>query len=105
RPESGFRYLVGFLRQQGVRVQHRRIWQSLQRVDRIGRQFRRQQIIRRRKYKVKRSNALWHLDGHHKMIRWGFVVHGFIDGYCRTACHKSELKSSEINHGSSRWLH
>ncbi|KAG1781734.1 hypothetical protein EV702DRAFT_939064, partial [Suillus placidus] len=23
RPESGFQYLVGFLRQQGVRVQHR----------------------------------------------------------------------------------
>ncbi|KIK39205.1 hypothetical protein CY34DRAFT_89659, partial [Suillus luteus UH-Slu-Lm8-n1] len=30
RPESGFRYLVGFFQQQGVHVQHRRIWQSLQ---------------------------------------------------------------------------
>lgn len=35
-------------------------------------------------YRVKRSNALWHIDGHHKLIRWGFVVHGIIDGYCRT---------------------
>ncbi|KAG1823332.1 hypothetical protein EV424DRAFT_1321233, partial [Suillus variegatus] len=40
RPESSFRYLVGFLQQQGVRVQHRRIWQSLQRVDRIGQHLR-----------------------------------------------------------------
>ncbi|KAG2034733.1 hypothetical protein BDR03DRAFT_801206, partial [Suillus americanus] len=36
------------------------------------------------KYKVKCSNALWHLDGHHKMIWWGIVIHGFIDSYCRT---------------------
>jgi hypothetical protein len=32
------------------------------------------------------SNVLWHLDGHHKMIQWGFVIHGFIDSHCRTVC-------------------
>lgn len=25
-----------------------------------------------------------HLDGHHKLIRWRFVIHGAIDGYSRT---------------------
>ncbi|KAK7020914.1 hypothetical protein R3P38DRAFT_3197407 [Favolaschia claudopus] len=33
---------------------------------------------------VPRSIHLWHCDGHHKLILWGFVIHGFVDGYCRT---------------------
>ena len=28
-------------------------------------------------------NALWHLDGYHKLIRWKLIVHGCIDGYSR----------------------
>ncbi|KAI5982901.1 hypothetical protein EDC04DRAFT_2616344 [Pisolithus marmoratus] len=31
-----------------------------------------------------RPNALWHMDGHHKLIRWGIVIHGIVDGYCHT---------------------
>lgn len=27
---------------------------------------------------------MWHIDGHHKLIRWRFVTHGGIDGYSRT---------------------
>ncbi|KAH7919858.1 hypothetical protein BV22DRAFT_967275, partial [Leucogyrophana mollusca] len=84
KPESGFRYLVGFLRSHGIRVQRQILWKSLRHVDRLGRRLRERQVIRRRKYRVTRPNALWHLDGHHKLIRWGFVIHGFIDGYCRT---------------------
>ena len=52
----------------------------------------------RRPYSVPGPNSLWHmgllylsecpcvnffLDGHHKLIRWGFVTHGGIDGYSR----------------------
>ncbi|KAI9452574.1 hypothetical protein HD554DRAFT_2005831, partial [Boletus coccyginus] len=61
-------------------VQYRRILQSLRRVDRIGQVLRNRQVKRRRKYYVKRPNALWHIDGHHKLIRWGIVIHGIIDG-------------------------
>ena len=39
--------------------------------------------IQRRHYYVPGPNALWHLDGHHKMIRWGLVIHGAIDGFSR----------------------
>ena len=28
-------------------------------------------------------NSLWHLDGHHSLVSWGFVIHGAIDGYSR----------------------
>ena len=27
---------------------------------------------------------MWHLDGHHKLIRWKLVTHGGIDGKTRT---------------------
>jgi hypothetical protein len=33
-----------------------------------------------------RPNSLWHLDGHHKLIMWGIVIHGVIDGYCHIVC-------------------
>ena len=87
KSESGFRYLTGFLREQGIYIQRQRVWQSLHRVDRLNWHLRQgNQVIQRRRYKVKRANALWHVDGHHKLIRWGFVIHGFIDSYCRTVC-------------------
>mgnify|MGYP000073146047 CR=1 FL=1 len=25
--------------------------------------------------------SFWHLDGHHSLVSWGFVIHGAIDGY------------------------
>lgn len=39
--------------------------------------------IIRRPYSVSGPNALWHIDGHHKLIRWRIVVHGGINGYSR----------------------
>ena len=84
RPESGPTYAMGHLRAQGHRVQYRCVLQSLRRVDCIGQVLRNRQLKRRRKYYVKRPNALWHIDGHHKLIRWGIVIHGMIDGFCRT---------------------
>ncbi|KAJ6447560.1 hypothetical protein C8R45DRAFT_767216, partial [Mycena sanguinolenta] len=53
---------------------------SLRRADNLGLMLRRRNVIKRRVYHVLRPNALWHLDGHHKMIRWAIVVHGFVDG-------------------------
>ena len=32
-------------------------------------------------YYVPGPNALWHLDGNHKMIRWGLVIHREIDSF------------------------
>ena len=84
KPDAGFRYVCGHLRSTGVRVQKQRVLDSLKRVDRIGRFIRRHAVIRRRKYFSSRPNALWHCDGHHKLIRYGFVIHGFINGNCRT---------------------
>jgi hypothetical protein len=83
-PDYGIRYLSGSLRVKGYRIQKRRIIESLHRIDSVGIVLRTQGRIRRRRYQVSRPQALWHMDGHHKLIRWGIVIHGIIDGYCRT---------------------
>lgn len=34
-------------------------------------------------YRVRGSNALWHIDGNEKLRPWGFYVHGCVDGHSR----------------------
>lgn len=94
KPESGLQYVTGFLRKHGLRIQKRRVISSLKCVDSLGRALKKRQLIGRKKYSVKRPHALWHLDGHHKMIRWGIVVHGFVDGFSRTVmCISQSIRS------------
>ena len=80
KPNSGVRYITGFLRAGGIRVQRKRVHDSLQRIDRLGQILRNHAAIDRRVYTVPHSNYLWHIDGHHKLIRWGLVLHGGADG-------------------------
>jgi hypothetical protein len=84
RPETGRRYLAGHLSSAGIKVQMERIRQSLARIDPIGQAIRNKETVQRRDYRMPRPNAMWHIDGHHKLIRWGIVIHGIIDGFCRT---------------------
>ena len=100
---AGIRMISGMLLRLGHRVQQVRIRQSLLRIDPVRRVFERIRI-RRRTYSVAGPNALWHHDGQHGkfiltatmcnvifniytnflgLIRWGIIIHGFIDGYSR----------------------
>ena len=83
RPESGVRYALGFLRNEGLRIQRDRVKQSLRRIDGLGQALRNHHAIDRRVYSVPHPNYLWHIDGHHKLIRWGIVIHGGADGFDR----------------------
>lgn len=85
-PNTGLRYVRGFLLQQGIRVQRCCITVSLCRVDDVARVVLRHKTIKRREYKSARPNALWHLDGHHKLGPWGIVIHGITDGFDRVVC-------------------
>lgn len=38
----------------------------------------------RRVYNVAGPHHLWHHDGHHKLIRYGLITHGCVDGFSRT---------------------
>jgi hypothetical protein len=39
--------------------------------------------IERRMYESRGVHHLWHLDGNHKLSKWGFVIHGCVDGFSR----------------------
>ena len=82
-PNTGIRYIRGYLAQQGMRVQRERIVASLSRVDSIAKVILQSKVIKRRNYESSRPNALWHVDGHHKLGLWGIVIHGLTDGYDR----------------------
>ena len=75
--------VMGHLRSLGLRVQKRRITKALLRIDPRNSNLRWTSIIQRRKYSVPSPNSLWHIDGHHSLINWGFVIHGAIDGFSR----------------------
>ncbi|XP_028413667.1 uncharacterized protein LOC114536523 [Dendronephthya gigantea] len=83
-PRIGYRLVQGALRNRGLNVQRRRILDSLRRVDPVMVTLRASRAIIRRRYSVPCPNALWHLDGNHKLIQpYRFVIHGGIDGFSR----------------------
>ena len=82
-PESGYRMIEGVLRSEGVLIQRERVRQSLRRVDPAGSERRLIRALHRRQYQVPSPNALWHIDGNHKLVRWRFVIHGCVDGFSR----------------------
>ena len=90
--------ITGRLRSQGILVQRERIRESIRRVDPIGVELRARRVLHRRMYCVECPNALWHLDGYHKLIRWKIVIHGGIDGHSRLITY---LRSSSNNHAST----
>jgi len=80
RPMTGLGYLRGHLLQQGWRIQRDRLLASISRVDGIQKILRKNSVLKRRKYVSSRPNGVWHMDGHHKLGPWGFIIHSFIDG-------------------------
>ena len=82
-PLIGEKTVQDRLRHQGIRVQRSKLRASMKRVDPHGVKARLKHVLHRRQYSVPGPNSLWHLDGYHKLIRWGFVIHGGIDGYSR----------------------
>ncbi|XP_030850454.1 uncharacterized protein LOC105440703 isoform X3 [Strongylocentrotus purpuratus] len=82
-PRAGYKTVDGYLISQGLRVQRQRIRDSLYRLDPERQELRTITAVRRRHYSVAMPLSLWHIDGHHKLIRWRFVTHGGIDGYSR----------------------
>ena len=80
RPTTGLSYLQGHILQHGWRIQRDRLLAAISRVDGVQTVLRKNSTIKRHKYVTSRPNAVWHMDGHHKLGPWGFVVHASIDG-------------------------
>lgn len=68
-PNSGYRMMLGHLMARGIFVPQLRVRESMKRVDPLGTVTRWMHATERRKYSVSSPNALWHIDGHHKLIR------------------------------------
>ena len=80
---TGERMVIGILRSRGIHVPRHRVRDVIHRIDPINTALRWRAMHPRYQYDVPGPNALWHIDGLHKLIRWGFVVHGGIDGFSR----------------------
>lgn len=83
-PYKGERLAIGYMRSRGVRNSRQQIRNSLHRVNPEGVEIRKlKPVAQRRVYNVEGPNHLWHVDGHHKLIKYGLVTMGCIDGYSR----------------------
>ncbi|CAJ0844507.1 1828_t:CDS:2, partial [Entrophospora sp. SA101] len=98
QPYSGQNILMGALKSRSVRITRECLREALRRIDPLGMANRWAEITPCRKYKVSGPNALWHIDGHHKLIHWKIVIHGAIDGYTRLITY---LHCSNNNYSST----
>lgn len=87
-------HMVGLLTAAGFGVTRERVRDSLGRVDAEGIEQRKGKAIKRREYNVAGPHHMWHIDGHHKLIAYGLVTHGCVDGFSRTVIY---LECSDNN--------
>ncbi|XP_069116584.1 uncharacterized protein [Argopecten irradians] len=73
----------GHLRARGIFVAQSRVRDALRETDSASSILRWGLMVQRRKYSVPGPNSLWHIDGHHALVRWRLVTHGGIDGFSR----------------------
>lgn len=97
-PNDGEVLLQGRLLDMGIRITRQALRASIHRVDHESVVDRQRHVVRRRVYSVPHPNALWHMDGNHKLIRWRLVIHGMIDGFSRTVIY---LKCADNNRSST----
>ena len=94
----GEKMTEGHLLSLGIRVTRKRLRECIRSLDPEGIFIRKTRRLKRRVYFVPGSHYLWHMDGCHKFIRFGFVVHAAIDGYSR---HVVFIKCSDNNRAST----
>ena len=82
-PNIGQSRMIGALRSRSFHVQRWRTREIMRKIHPVGTALRWNQVVYRRKCSVLGPNALWHIDGHHKLIHWRLVVHACIHGYSR----------------------
>ncbi|XP_028400815.1 uncharacterized protein LOC114523947 [Dendronephthya gigantea] len=82
-PNVGEVMTAGHLRAQGIHVRRVDLRAALHRVDPDGIVERRRLRLRHRVYDCPCPNYVWHMDGNHKLVKWGFVIHVAIDGFSR----------------------
>ena len=70
----GFSLVAVHLKSLGYRIQRDRVRTSIARVDHDNTHIWWATVISWRTYSVPGPNSLWHEDGHHSLVTWGFVA-------------------------------
>ncbi|XP_063404006.1 uncharacterized protein LOC134687553 isoform X1 [Mytilus trossulus] len=101
QPHTGVSMMIGHLKAKGISVQQSRVRRTLRDIDPGSTLIRWGLTAVRRKYSVAGPNDLWHIDGHHALIRWKLVTHGGIDGFSRLIvflkCSNNNLAVTVLN--------
>ncbi|KAJ8685200.1 hypothetical protein QAD02_020993 [Eretmocerus hayati] len=64
-------------------VKQQTVLEIMRELDPLGIERRSRYRLKRRIYKVLGPNHMWHIDGFDKLKRWGFAIHGCVDGCSR----------------------
>ena len=83
-PNDGEVMIKSHLLRLGIKVPRQELRNSIHRIDHERTVARQSRVVKRRVYSVEYPNSVWHMDGHHKLIRWRFVTHAAVDGFSRT---------------------
>ena len=75
-PNLGQRSIDGLLRTQSVVIKRQHLRETMWAVDPEGVQVCLRCSLHWREYHVEGPNALYHVDGYHKLVRWKMVIHG-----------------------------
>ena len=67
----------------GLHISYEKVRKVLLKVDPGGVELRSRNVIRRRVYETKGPFHVFHIDGHDKLKKRGFALHGGIDGFSR----------------------
>lgn len=66
-----------------LRISKETVREAMRIIDPDGVEQRLKHRLRRRQYRAKGPNFIWHMDGCDKLKPFGFCTHGCIDGYSR----------------------
>ena len=109
-PNDGEVMMKSHLLRMGVKVPRKDMRDSIHRIDHENTIDRQSKVIKHRVYAVEHPNAVWHMDSHHKLIRWRFITHAAIDGFSRTIVYivcannnKSITVHEQFMHGVARF--
>ena len=83
QPRRGEVTIAAHVATTGYYVPRQQLRESIHRVDPEGVEERSRKPIKRKVYYSNGPHHDWHMDGNHKLIRWGMVIHGCIDGCSR----------------------
>jgi len=66
-----------------IRIPRDEVLSFMKTIDPEGVSMRKAHRLKRRNYRAKGPNYVWHVDGYDKLKPFGFCIHGSIDGYSR----------------------